>query len=74
MTAPRRRLLRPVLTNVAEPQRISRLSRQQARLSRLEQERKGFDRWLTRLKRACRAVEKHQTRIARLERQLAQDG
>ena len=71
MTSPRRRVLRPVRTITAEPQRSAQ---QQARLSRLEQERKGFNRWLTRLKRACRAVEKHQGRIARLERQLSQDG
>jgi hypothetical protein len=71
MTAPRRRVLRPVRAISADPQRSAQ---HQARLSRLEQERKGFDRWLTRLKRACSAVEKHQGRIARLERQLSQDG
>ena len=70
MMAPRRRVLRPVLTTVADPQLSSK---QQVRLSRLEQERKGFDRWLARLKRACRAVEKHQGRMARLERQLSQN-
>ena len=69
MTAPRRRVLRPVRTTVADPQRSAQ---QQARLSRLEQERKGFNRWLARLKRAFHALEKHQTRIARLERQLTQ--
>lgn len=65
MTAPLRRVLRPVRTITADPQRSSE---QQARLSRLEQERIGFDRWMTRLSRAFRAVEKHQARIARLER------
>lgn len=69
MTAPRRRVLRPVRTITAEPHRSAQ---QQARFSRLEQERKGFDRWMSRLRRAFRAVEKHQGRIARLERQLSQ--
>lgn len=71
MTAPRRRVLRPAGTSTAEPQRSEQ---HQARLSRLEQERKGFDRWMSRLRRAFRAVEKHQGRIARLERQLSQEG
>jgi hypothetical protein len=69
MIAPRRRVLRPVRTSAADPQRSAQ---QQARVSRLEQEREGFNRWLSRLKRACRAIEKHQARIVRLERLLSQ--
>jgi len=38
--------------------------------ARLDQERAALARWMTRLKRAFHAVEKHQLRVARLERQI----
>lgn len=70
MSTPRRRILRrkpAVSSNGASRPNTSRLAVWQARL---EQERQAFDRWLSRLKRACRAVEKQRTRIARLERRI----
>jgi hypothetical protein len=39
--------------------------------ARLGQEEAALARWMTRLKRAFRAVEKHQQRVARTRRQLA---
>ncbi len=69
MTAPRRRILRPLPKPVNDPQQIQRL---QAWRSKLDLERQSFARWLTRLKRAFHAVEKQQGRISRLERLIAQ--
>ncbi len=69
MTAPRRRILRPLPKPVNDPRQTQRL---QAWRSKLESERKSFDRWLTRLKRAFHAVEKQQRRISRLERLITQ--
>ena len=37
-------------------------------------ERVALARWMTRLRRAFNAVEKHQSRIGRLERRLSQPG
>ncbi len=64
-----RRIVRPVA-----PPPPSRLpSRRQLRLqTRLDAARRGFERWLGRLKRACRAVAKHQAQISRLERRIHQ--
>jgi hypothetical protein len=45
--------------------------RRQVWQSKLEKERKSFDRWLARLKRAFHAVEKQQLRMCRLERLIA---
>jgi hypothetical protein len=56
MTTPRRRLLRPApLVDEVDVRRNRQRQRQSARL---DQERAGFDRWMTRLRRACREVEK----------------
>ena len=69
MTRPRRRLLRPALpVDLAD---IHRDRRRQRQAARLDQERAGFERWMTRLRRACREVAKRQKRIARLERVLS---
>jgi truncated hemoglobin YjbI len=69
MTTPRRRLLRPAPP--VDDTEIRRERRHQRQAARLEQERAGFDRWMTRLRRACREIAKRQKRIARLERVLA---
>ncbi len=69
MTAPRRRILRRLQPHVHDPRQIERL---QVWRSKLESERKSFHRWLSRLKRAFRAVEKQQRRISRLERLISQ--
>ncbi|MBI3860742.1 MAG: hypothetical protein HY290_02480 [Planctomycetia bacterium] len=71
MSTPRRRILRrnaSVSPNGVSRQHSERLPVWQARL---EQERKTFDRWLTRLKRACNVVEKQRQTIARLERRIS---
>lgn len=68
-TIPRRRILRSA--PVAErAERTSPVTFQRHQ-ERLDQERKAFRRWLTRLKRAMHALEKHQTRIDRLEKLAA---
>jgi len=68
-TTPRRRVLRPARTlELVERQHQEALTKQSAKL---EKERQGFRRWLTRLKRAMHALEKHQRRLARLEKVMA---
>ena len=69
MTTPRRRLLRPA-PRVDDPD-IRRERHHQRQAARLDQERAGFERWMTRLRRACREVAKRQKRMARLERILS---
>lgn len=70
MAVPRRRLLRappsPVPNDQARSRRLQRLR------ARLERERSALVRWQKRLRRAFKATETHQFRIARIERQLAQ--
>lgn len=69
MSNPRRRILRfPTTSRPADSQRQSQRLR-----SRLSKERSALARWMTRLRRAFHAVEKHQVRIARLERQLTKE-
>ena len=69
MTTPRRRVLRPARVPAAsDQQRQLHVVKHQAKL---EKERASLDRWMVRLKRAFRAVEKQQRKITRLERQLA---
>lgn len=68
MTTPRRRVLRTervVESRDRNPRLIGR------RQSQLQQERDGFERWMTRLRRAVNEVARRQKRIARLERTLA---
>jgi hypothetical protein len=38
--------------------------------ARLEENRRGLTRWLSKLRRAFNAMDKHNRRIARLERQI----
>ena len=60
----RRRIVRPTPLPVlaTNPLRTQRLQQ------RLETARRGFQRWMVRLKRACNAVAKQQSQIARLEK------
>ncbi len=71
MSTPRRRILRRAAVASANGNSRPDAARLPVWHARLERERKAFDRWLTRLKRACHAVEKQQRRITRLERQIA---
>jgi CII-binding regulator of phage lambda lysogenization HflD len=70
MTAPRRRIVRPV-TNGQASNAIRQRQVQRLR-ERLERERSALIRWQRRLKLAFNAIQKHQQRISRIERQLAQ--
>ena len=64
MTMPRRRLIRPT-TTAADPPPAAHLQKLRAKLAK---DRKNLARWMARLKRAFTFVQKHQQRIARLER------
>lgn len=69
MTTPRRRILRN--SNIRaehDPRQVVALERSAARLIK---ERDAFRRWLSRLKRAMRAVDKHLRSVDRLEKSLA---
>lgn len=64
---PRRRVLRPAMS---APKAVSaQLSSWRARLA---VEQQALSRWMTKLKRAFHSLEKHQQRVARLERQIRQ--
>ncbi len=66
---PRRRVLRPPPTTPVPPE----LDAQRTRLrSALALEQANVRRWLSRLKRAMNALQKHQAHVVRLERKLAQ--
>ena len=67
MTTPRRRLIRPTISPTSSPQTSPQLQKLRAKL---ERDRLCFAKWLARLKRAFTAIDKHQRRIARLERQI----
>ena len=69
MSLPRRRIIR--LAPETIPVDLQRHRQLEKLRSRLNGERTSLARWQTRLKRAFTAVEKHQKRIARIERQLA---
>lgn len=69
MTTPRRRVLRPLRLGEADGARDPKLA---ARRVRLATEKQCLDRWMSRLKRAFHAVEKQQTKVARLERAIEQ--
>jgi hypothetical protein len=70
MSPPRRRILRsspqPAAVNQARRQR--RLERLRLQLSR---EQAGLARWLARLKRAIRAVDKGHRQVARIQKRIA---
>ncbi len=66
-TTRRRRVLRPA--TLAPTTASVRLSRWRGRLA---DEQQALSRWLAKLKRAFRSMEKHQLRVARLERQIRQ--
>jgi hypothetical protein len=68
MSTPRRRLLRPTVPLATHPTVDRRLQRLR---SQLEGERTALERWMTRLRRAFRAVEKSRLRVSRIERQIA---
>jgi hypothetical protein len=70
MTTPRRRVLRPPRLMEPEPDR-NRTVRLQKRRMQLESAQAAFGRWMTKLKRAFHAVEREQTRISRLEREIS---
>lgn len=66
-TTRRRRVLRPA---TSAPTAISaQLSRWRGRLA---EEQVALSRWMAKLKRAFHSLEKHQQRVARLERQIRQ--
>jgi hypothetical protein len=67
MSTSRRQVLRPPRPAVHDPRRERQVRRAR---EQLEAERAKLDRWMTRLKRAFHTVEKHQRRIAGLERKL----
>ncbi|MCC7424363.1 MAG: hypothetical protein IT428_29190 [Planctomycetaceae bacterium] len=68
MTTPRRRVLRPERVAESRDRSPRLIARRQAQL---ERERDGFERWMTRLRRAANEVARRQKRIVRLERTLA---
>jgi hypothetical protein len=70
MTSPRRRLVRrpPASRPDGDVRRQRRLAKLRPQLDR---ERAAPERWQKRLRRAFRAIEKHQARVTRAERQLA---
>jgi len=68
MSTARRRLIRPLAPPATvEPQYHTQIEKLR---DRLEQERAGLARWMSRLRRAFHAVEKHDRQIGRLERQI----
>jgi hypothetical protein len=67
VTAPRRRIIRPVVPSAPDAQHQLRLQKLRASL---ERERAMLARWMAKLKRAFHAVEKAQQRGSRLERQI----
>lgn len=74
MSTPRRRILRRREVEMPNGNGRPDNARLPAWQARLERERKAFDRWFSRLKRAFHALEKQQARIDRLERQIASAG
>jgi len=68
MSSPRRRLLRPARQSSDDNPRQAQLV---ARRTRLQTEQQSLARWMSRLKRAFHAVERHQQKVSRLEREIA---
>ncbi len=69
MTTARRRVLRSAPLPVSDRRHQQRLVRMREQLAT---ERAALTRWMQKLRRALRAVEKHQVRIGRLERRVSQ--
>ena len=67
MTASRRRVIRPT-----DPVRTLTTVRLPRLRSQLEREQQSLTSWTTKLKRAFHSFEKHQQRVARLQRQIRQ--
>ena len=67
MTTVRRRVLRPQREPAVDPRQVARLGKLH---QKLDHERAALERWTAKLKRAFRAVERGQQRIARIERTL----
>ncbi len=67
MTTPRRRLIRPA-TSSGPADHSPQVQKLRARL---ESERIGLARWMSKLRRAFNALDKHQQRIARIERTIS---
>lgn len=67
MTTTRRRVIRSPPLTVTDARQQQRLVKTREQLAR---ERAALARWMSRLKRAFNAVQKHQARIGRLERRL----
>ena len=63
-TTPRRSVIRPATRPTSNARRLSKLH------SRLMSEQQSLDRWLVRLKRAFHSFEKHQQRVARVQREI----
>jgi hypothetical protein len=68
-TAPRRRVLRPPRTTPDSARRQQQIERRQTQLAK---EQAVMARWMAKLKRAFHAMEKQQSRVARLEREIRQ--
>ena len=67
MTASRQRVIRPIdQVRASTTVRLPRLR------SQLEREQQSLISWTTKLKRAFHSFEKHQQRVARLQRQIRQ--
>ena len=69
MTSARRRVIRTAPPPVSDRRHQQRLVRMREQLAT---ERAALTRWMQKLRRALRAVEKHQVRIGRLERRVSQ--
>jgi len=67
VTTARRRVLRSVPTSTTDARLQQRLAKVREQLGN---ERASLARWMSRLRRAFHAVEKHQSRLGRLERRL----
>ena len=67
MSLPRRRIQRPIPPPSENGRRPHLLA---SRRARLDDEQQNLSRWMSRLKRAFHAVEKNQSRVCRLEREI----
>jgi hypothetical protein len=67
VTTPRRRVLRPTPPAVAPAQ----AARQERRQRQLQADQQAFGRWMSKLKRAVTTLDRLQTRMSRLKKQLA---